>query len=145
MHCHCFQANTRGLWVLAVVNPGVKLIIIGHEAFCRSASTSQAPRFRALFFHLGLASHNVSTKKVESDLASTSFHCAMRILVAIMTIFPSRCANLSSPGLDEGGGFADIELQPVGKKTNCTCVCMRDEQTKTQSLIYVALTLSRNG
>ena len=120
MHCHCFQANTRCLWVLAVVNPGVKLIIIGHEAFCLSASTAQAPRFRALFFHLVLASHNVSTKKVESDLASTSFHCAMRILVAIMTIFPSRFANLSSPGLDEGGGFADIELQPVGK-TNCIC------------------------
>ena len=127
MHCHCFQANTRCLWVLAVVNPGVKLIIIGHEAFCLSASTAQAPRFRALFFHLVRASHNVSTKTVESSMASTSFHCAMRILVAIMTIFPSRCANLSSPGLDEGGGFADIELQPVGK-TNCTCVCMCDKQ-----------------
>ena len=129
MHCHCFQANTSGLWVLAVVNPGVKLIIIGHEAFCLSASTAQAPRFRALFFHLVLASHNVSTKKVESDLASTSFHCAMRILVAIMTIFPSRCANLSSPGLDEGGGFTDIELQPVGK-TNCICfLCLQARHT----------------
>ena len=145
MHCHCFQANTRGLWVLAVVNPGVKLIIIGHEAFCRSASTSQAPRFRALFFHLGLASHNVSTKKSWIGLGLDFISlCHENPCCDHDDLSFSLCKSFLAR-IRWGRRICWHWITTSRKKINCTGVCMRDKQTKTQSLIYVALTLSRNG